>query len=129
MAVIPQVREALLQRQREFARAPGLVADGRDMGSVVFPSAPLKIFLTATAEARAERRQAQLMERGESVSLPRLLGAIQERDARDSNHDASPLVPAEDAIMIDSTSLSIDEVLEQVLAEAASRGLVARASD
>ncbi|EED35493.1 cytidylate kinase [Luminiphilus syltensis NOR5-1B] len=129
VAVIPEVREALLARQREFARAPGLIADGRDMGSVVFPDAPLKIFLTASAEARAERRQVQLMQRGESVSLPRLLGAIQERDARDSNRDASPLVPADDATTIDSTRLSIDAVLSRVLNEAASRGLVERTSE
>ncbi len=128
VAVLPDVREALLARQRELATAPGLVADGRDMGTVVFPQAPLKIFLTASAEARAERRQAQLLARGESVSLPRLLEAIKERDARDSNREASPLVAAEDAVNIDSTALSIDEVLHRVLDLAAERGICARTS-
>ncbi len=115
VAVLPEVREALLARQRELATPPGLVADGRDMGTTVFPSAALKIFLTASAEARAERRQAQLLARGESVSLPRLLEAIKERDARDRDRDASPLVAAEDAITLDSTQLSIDQVLQRVL--------------
>jgi CMP/dCMP kinase len=128
VAVIPEVREALLARQRELAVPPGLVADGRDMGTTVFPEAGLKIFLTASAEARAARRQAQLLERGESVSLPRLLKGIKERDARDSNRDASPLVAAEDAISIDSTDLSIDEVLQRVLSLVADRGLDSRAS-
>ena len=115
VAVLPEVREALLARQRELATPPGLVADGRDMGTTVFPSAALKIFLTASAEARAERRQAQLLARGESVSLQRLLEAIKERDARDRDRDASPLVAAEDAITLDSTQLSIDQVLQRVL--------------
>lgn len=128
VAVIPEVRQALLARQRELALPPGLVADGRDMGTAVFPDAPLKIFLTASAEARAERRQAQLLARGESVSLPRLLEAIKERDARDSNREASPLVAAEDAVNIDSTTLSIDEVFNRVLDLAADRGLLARTS-
>lgn len=128
VAVIPEVRSALLERQRELAVAPGLVADGRDMGTEVFPESPLKIFLTASAEARAERRQAQLLARGESVSLPRLLEAIKERDARDSNRDASPLVAAEDAVNLDSTALSIDEVFNRVLDLVADRGLDARAS-
>ena len=111
VAALPEVREALLLRQRELARLPGLVADGRDMGTVVFPSAELKIFLTASAEARAERRYHQLQGRGESVSLPRLLAAIRERDARDESRSASPLVPADDAIVLDSTALSSGEVL------------------
>lgn len=128
VAVIPQVRDALLARQRELAVPPGLVADGRDMGTVVFPDAPLKIFLTASAEARAERRQAQLLSRGESVSLPRLLEAIKERDARDSNREASPLVAADDAVNIDSTALSIDDVLHRALELVAERGLIARVS-
>lgn len=128
VAVIPGVRDALLVRQRELAEAPGLVADGRDMGTAVFPDAPLKIFLTASAEARAVRRQAQLLARGESVSLPRLLEAIKERDARDSNRDASPLVAAEDAVTIDSTALSIDEVFNRVLDLVAARGLESRNS-
>lgn len=128
VAVIPEVREALLARQRELAVPPGLVADGRDMGTTVFPEAGLKIFLTASPEARAARRKAQLLARGESVSLPRLLEGIKERDARDSNRDASPLVAAEDAISIDSTELSIDEVLQRVLILVADRGLDSRAS-
>lgn len=127
VAALPAVREALLERQRELARAPGLVADGRDMGTAVFPDAPLKIFLTASAEARAKRRQSQLQAQGESVSLPRLLEAIQERDARDSSRSVSPLVAAEDAVTIDSTALSIDEVLANVCALASERGLVRRA--
>ncbi|MEE4202968.1 MAG: (d)CMP kinase [Halieaceae bacterium] len=127
VAALPSVREALLARQRELARAPGLVADGRDMGTAVFPKADLKIFLTASAEARARRRQLQLQAQGDSVSLPRLLEAIQERDARDSSRSVSPLVAAEDAVTIDSTSLSIDEVLAAVLALAAERGLARRA--
>lgn len=99
------------------------------MGTAVFPQAPLKIFLTASAEARAERRYAQLLARGESVSLPRLLDDIKERDARDSERAASPLTPAEDAIQIDSTALSIDEVLQKVLGLAVDRGLGMRGSD
>ena len=112
VAALPAVREALLLRQQELARPPGLIADGRDMGTVVFPSAPLKIFLTASAEARAERRFHQLQGMGESVSLARLLTDIQQRDARDQSRTVSPLVPAEDAIIIDSTALSADEVLQ-----------------
>ena len=123
VAVLPEVREALLARQRELARPPGLVADGRDMGTTVFPSAALKIFLTASAEARAERRHDQLLARGESVSLPRLLEAIKERDARDRDRDASPLVAAEDAITLDSTHLSIDQVLQRVLDLVKKKGL------
>ena len=115
VAAIPEVRAALLSRQREFCRPPGLVADGRDMGTVVFPDAPVKIFLTASAEERAQRRYKQLLGKGESVSLPRLLEAIQERDARDSSRSISPLMPAEDAIVIDSTSAPIEEVFAKVL--------------
>ena len=112
VAALPAVREALLLRQQELARPPGLIADGRDMGTVVFPRALLKIFLTASAEARAERRFHQLQGMGESVSLARLLTDIQQRDARDQSRTVSPLVPAEDAIIIDSTALSADEVLQ-----------------
>ena len=119
VAALPAVREALLLRQQELARPPGLIADGRDMGTVVFPRAPLKIFLTASAGARAERRFHQLQGMGESVSLARLLSDIQQRDARDQSRTVSPLVPAEDAIIIDSTALSADEVLQ------AARGLTA----
>ena len=123
VAALPAVREALLLRQQELARRPGLIADGRDMGTVVFPRAPLKIFLTASAEARAERRFHQLQGMGESVSLARLLTDIQQRDARDQSRTVSPLVPAEDAIIIDSTALSADEVVQAVRDLAAARNL------
>ncbi len=123
VAAIPTVRQALLDRQREFRRLPGLVADGRDMGTVVFPDAPLKFFLTASAEERAERRYKQLISKGESVSLPRLLEDIEERDARDSTREVSPLVPAEDAIVIDSTATPIDQVFAQVMQEVTRKGL------
>ena len=115
VAAIPAVRAALLQRQRDFLVAPGLIADGRDMGTSVFPDAPLKFFLVASAEERAERRYHQLLEKGESVSLPRLLGDIQERDERDRSRSVSPLVPADDAIVIDSTEQSIDAVFAMVM--------------
>ena len=123
VAALPPVREALLLRQQELARPPGLIADGRDMGTVVFPQAPLKIFLTASAEARAERRFHQLQGMGESVSLARLLTDIEQRDARDQSRIVSPLVPAEDAIVIDSTALSADEVLQAARDLAAARDL------
>jgi len=109
------VRDALMQRQRDFAQAPGLVADGRDMGTIVFPEAPVKVFLTASAEERAKRRHKQLQEQGKSVSIARLLEAIEERDARDMNRSVAPLQPAKDAITIDTTELSITEVVTQVL--------------
>ena len=124
VAAIPAVREALLARQREFRQAPGLVADGRDMGTVVFPAAPLKIFLTASARERAERRYKQLIAKGENVSLPRLLEDIEERDARDSSREVSPLVPAEDAIIIDSTATPIEDVFAQALQKVQERGLI-----
>ena len=123
VAALPVVREALLQRQRVFLEGDGLVADGRDMGTVVFPDAPLKIFLTATAEERARRRYQQLIENGEDVSLPSLLDEIQARDLRDTQRAVSPLVPADDAILLDSTELSIELVLQRILSEAAIRGL------
>ena len=123
VAALPAVREALLLRQQELARPPGLIADGRDMGTVVFQRAPLKIFLTASAEARAERRFRQLQGMGESVSLARLLTDIQQRDARDQSRTVSPLLPAEDAIVIDSTALSADEVLQAARDLAAARDL------
>lgn len=110
------VREALLDRQRNFQKAPGLVADGRDMGTTVFPQAQVKIFLTASAEERAERRYKQLIGRGESANLRRLLDDIRARDDRDMNRSASPLLPAVDALQIDSTSLSIEGVLDAILA-------------
>jgi CMP/dCMP kinase len=124
VAAIGTVREALLARQREFSRPPGLVADGRDMGTVVFPAAPLKFFLTASADERAERRYKQLIAKGESVSLPRLLEDIKERDERDSNREVSPLVPAEDAIVIDSTATPITEVFALVMQKVRDKGLI-----
>jgi cytidylate kinase len=123
VAAIPGVRTALLARQQEFRQAPGLVADGRDMGTVVFPDAPLKFFLTASARERARRRYLQLLAKGESVSLPRLLEDIEERDERDSNRAVAPLVPAEDAIVIDSTDTPVDEVFQRVLQEVRRKGL------
>ena len=129
VAALPRVRAALLLRQQELARTPGLIADGRDMGTVVFPDAPLKIFLTASAQARAERRLHQLQGMGESVSLPRLLAGIQERDARDEARAVSPLVPAGDAIVIDSTTLSADEVLQAVRELADGRNLLSDVSE
>ena len=124
VAAIPTVRDALLARQREFRREPGLVADGRDMGTVVFRDAPLKFFLTASAEERAERRYKQLIQKGKSVSLPRLLEDIEERDARDSSRSVSPLVPAEDAIVIDSTATPIEQVFDQVMQKVTEKGLI-----
>ncbi|WP_295797961.1 (d)CMP kinase [uncultured Microbulbifer sp.] len=115
VAAVPAVRQALLQRQRDFRAAPGLVADGRDMGTTVFPDAPVKIFLTASAEERARRRFAQLQGRGVSVSLRDLLEDIRARDDRDMNRAASPLAPAEDAVVLDSTDIDIDGVLTKVL--------------
>jgi cytidylate kinase len=113
VAALQRVREALLQRQRDFLQPPGLVADGRDMGTVVFPQAPVKIFLTASPEERALRRHKQLNEKGISVNLPRLSAEISERDARDSARSVSPLIPADDAIVIDSTGLDITGVCNQ----------------
>lgn len=121
VGAMPLVREALLERQRDFRQAPGLVADGRDMGTVVFPDAPLKFFLTASAEERAERRFQQLKAKGESVNLARLLGDIQERDERDSSRSVSPLLPADDAIVIDSTATPIDAVFANVMADVTAR--------
>ncbi|NNE04580.1 MAG: (d)CMP kinase, partial [Xanthomonadales bacterium] len=114
VATVPAVRQAMVGRQRAFARAPGLVADGRDMGTVIFPDAPLKIFLTASAQARAERRYKQLKEKGESVNLSRLFRDIEARDARDTTRAVAPLKPADDAIVIDSTEYSINEVLDKI---------------
>lgn len=115
VAAWPAVRTALLARQRAFAQAPGLVADGRDMGTVVFPGASLKIYLTASADERALRRYKQLKEKGSGVSLPDLSREITERDARDSSRAVAPLIPAPDAEVIDSTGLSIEEVVSRVL--------------
>lgn len=116
VAVLPQVRAALLQRQRDFQALPGLVADGRDMGTVVFPDAPFKVFLTASAQARAERRYQQLNAQGEDVKIATLLQEIEARDARDMGRKAAPLKAADDAITIDTTEFSIEQVLERVLA-------------
>jgi len=115
VAAMPGVRAALLQWQRDYAQPPGLVADGRDMGTTVFPQAGVKIFLTASAAERAKRRYNQLKEKGLPANLAALTCEIEERDARDRSREASPLVPAPDAIEIDSTQLSIDEVVTQVL--------------
>ncbi len=115
IAAIPAVRAALKERQRRFRQAPGLVADGRDMGTVIFPDARLKIFLTASAEVRAERRYKQLKEKGESVNLTRLFREIKARDKRDESRSVAPLRPAEDAVIIDSTGLSIEEVFDKVV--------------
>lgn len=124
VAAIPSVREALLSRQRELACPPGLIADGRDMGTVVFPEAPLKIFLEASAMARAQRRQSQLQQQGEDVSLPRLLEAIEARDLRDRTRAVSPLVPAEDAVVVDSTTMTADDVFAHVMSLVSQKGLV-----
>ncbi|HTF96928.1 MAG TPA: (d)CMP kinase [Cellvibrio sp.] len=115
IAAHPSVRAALLERQRAFAAHPGLVADGRDMGTIVFPNAQTKFFLTASAEARADRRFKQLQKRGEIVDKDALIADILERDERDSKRAISPLVPAEDATIIDSTNMSIQEVFETML--------------
>jgi cytidylate kinase len=115
VAAYPGVRAALLERQRSFAAVPGLVADGRDMGTTVFPGATVKLFLTASAEARAGRRYKQLLAKGESVDLAELIKDISERDERDSNRAISPLKPASDAIIIDSTSMTIDKVFTRML--------------
>ena len=123
VGALPALRAALLQRQRDFAVAPGLVADGRDMGTVVFTDAPLKIYLTASAEERAQRRYNQLINKGQGVSLPSLLEDICARDDRDMNRAVAPLRPAADAVVIDSTQMNIDEVVKAVLDLAAQRGL------
>lgn len=115
VAAVGEVRDALLTRQRAFATAPGLVADGRDMGTVVFPQAPLKVYLTASAEVRAQRRLKQLKDHGLNANLAGLVSDIQERDARDMNREHSPLRPASDAVTIDTSALTIDEVVAKVL--------------
>ncbi len=115
IAAIPVVRLALTGRQRHFRQAPGLVADGRDMGTVIFPDAILKIFLTASDECRARRRHKQLKEKGESVNLSRLFREIKARDSRDQSRDISPLRPAEDAVIIDSTDLNLEEVFSKIV--------------
>lgn len=124
VAALPEVRAALIERQRDFRRPPGLVADGRDMGTVIFPDAALKVFLTASAEERATRRLKQLRGKGIDVTLSRLLHEIRERDDRDRSRGAAPLKPAEDAWILDSTAWSVEEVVEAILAEAKRRKLV-----
>ena len=114
IASLPSIREALLRRQRGFKQAPGLVADGRDMGTVVFPEAQVKIFLTASAEERADRRFKQLKDTGHDVSILRLLDDIKARDERDANRTVAPLVPAKDALFLDSTKLNIEQVIEKI---------------
>lgn len=114
IASLPRVREALLRRQRAFRQEPGLVADGRDMGTVVFVNADAKIFLTASADERANRRYNQLKGKGHDVSITRLLEDIRARDERDANRSVAPLVPSEDALVIDSTQMSISQVLETI---------------
>src|SRR4051812_29650758 len=123
VAAWPAVRAALLDRQRAFATPPGLVADGRDMGTVIFPGARLKVFLTASPEERAQRRHKQLIEKGSAASLAALSREIAERDLRDTTRQVAPLKPAPDAQLLDSTGLSIDAVVERVLSLGRERGL------
>lgn len=115
VAALPKVRDALLQKQRDFRQSPGLIADGRDMGSVVFPDAQVKIFLEASPKSRAKRRMKQLQKKGICVKFGEILQEISVRDARDRNRPVSPLKPAPDALVIDSTSLSISDVFEKAL--------------
>ncbi len=115
VATLPEVRAALLERQRAFAAPPGLVADGRDMGTVVFPDAQVKIFLTASADERAERRYKQLKEKGVAATLAALSKEIAERDQRDTTRATSPLVASVDAVLLDSTGMSVDAVVGRVL--------------
>lgn len=115
LAAIPEVRAALLERQRAFAQAPGLIADGRDMGTVVFPDAVLKIYLTASPEVRAERRYKQLIDKGIDVNLASLVEELRLRDERDMNREVAPLKPAADAIVIDTSALDIQQVTDAVM--------------
>ena len=115
VARLPQLRQALLRRQRAFRRPPGLVADGRDMGTVVFPDAELKVFLTARSEIRAQRRYKQLIEKGMDANLGALSRDLRERDERDAKRAVAPLVPAPDSQVLDSSALSIDEVVERIV--------------
>ena len=124
VAVIPEVRTALLERQKAFSQAPGLIADGRDMGSVVFPKAALKIFLTASAEVRAERRVNQLKNQGVDANIAQITQDIKERDERDLNRSASPLKPAKDAIIIDTSNLDVNQVCQKVESLLWDRGLL-----
>ncbi|QIM66614.1 cytidylate kinase [Mannheimia granulomatis] len=115
VAAFPKVREALLARQRAFSTERGLIADGRDMGTVVFPDAKIKLFLDASAQERAKRRVKQLQEKGFNANFDEILAEIKERDFRDRNREVAPLVPAKDALLLDSTHLSIDDVIKQAL--------------
>ena len=123
VASLPRVRDALLTLQRDFRAAPGLVADGRDMGTVVFPQAELKIYLTASAEERARRRHEQLLNAGVDANLASLLEEIKARDARDMQRAVAPLKPADDAVLLDSTSLAIPDVVERIERLLSERGL------
>ena len=116
VAVFPEVRSALLQLQQDFAKNDGLIADGRDMGTVVFPNAQVKLFLDASAEERAKRRYKQLQNKGINGNFEQILAEIKERDFRDRNREIAPLKPADDALLLDSTTLSIGEVIDQALA-------------
>ena len=126
VARLPSVRQALLERQRAFRQPPGLVADGRDMGSVVFPDAALKVFLTASPEVRVERRYKQLIEKGISANLRALSRDLKERDARDANRPIAPLVPAPDSQVLDSSALSVEAVVERIVAWCRERNLGGR---
>ncbi len=123
VAALGPVRDALLERQRAFVAEPGLIADGRDMGTVVFPDAMLKVYLTASAEERAKRRYNQLINKGLGASLQAITEDIRARDARDMGRSVAPLKPAEDAIKLDTTTMGIDEVLAEVLEQARHKGL------
>ena len=124
VAPIPEVRAALLQRQQDFAQAPGLIADGRDMGTVVFPQADLKLYLTASAEIRAHRRVNQLKNQGVTANIDQITRDIRERDERDSNRKTAPLKPAEDAQLIDTSDLTIDQVCQKALDLAKGRNII-----
>ena len=124
IAVIPEVRAALLARQKAFATLPGLIADGRDMGTVVFPNADIKLYLTASAEIRAERRVNQLKSQGVSANIHQITRDIEARDERDLNRKAAPLKPADDAIIIDTSSLDIDAVCQEVLSVVVEKALI-----
>ena len=125
LATEAELRQALLLRQRSFARPPGLLADGRDMGTVVFPAAELKVFLTASPEERAKRRYKQLKEKGIDANLPELVSELQARDKRDSERAAAPLKAADDAVLLDTTEMCIDDVVNQVMQMARRRfGLI-----
>ena len=122
IAAVPEVRTALFQKQRDFLRSPGLVADGRDMGTVVFPEAACKVFLSASAEERARRRHKQLSDKGLEVTIEALLREIQARDARDAQRAVAPLKAAPDAVLVDTTGIPVDAVVERVLALVTSSG-------